>query len=103
MPNEGTNLWVDGMVITKDSQNVDLAYEWINFMISEDIAYQNSSYVGYTSPVQSVYDEMSGVGGEYEGINAYIPRLGYANDEMFKNNDDVRKLIADLWTRIKSN
>ena len=101
-PNEGTNLWVDGMVITKDSQAVELAYEWINFMLSDDIAARNSSYVGYTSPIQSIYDEMSGVGGEYEGNIAYSPRLGHINDEMFKNNEAVRKEIADLWTRIKS-
>ncbi|MEA5017866.1 MAG: ABC transporter substrate-binding protein [Erysipelotrichaceae bacterium] len=103
MPNEGTNLWVDGMVIYKNSQNVDLAHAWINFMLNEDVAAANSSYVGYTSPVQAVYDEMIGVDGEYEGNIAYEPRLGYEFDESFKNNEAMRKVIADLWTRIKSN
>lgn len=103
MPNEGTNLWVDGMVIYKNSQNIDLAHAWINFMLNEDIAAANSSYVGYTSPVQAVYDEMIGVDGEYEGNIAYEPRLGYEFDESFKNNEAMRKVIADLWTRIKSN
>lgn len=103
MPEEGTNLWVDAMVIPKESANVELAHAWINYMLDEEVAAINSSYVGYTSPVQAVYDEMSGVGGEYEGNVAYIPRLGYELDETFHNNEDIRKVIADLWTRIKSN
>lgn len=102
MPKEGTNVWVDGMVITKNSKNVELAHEWINFMIREDVAAKNSSYVGYSSPVQSVYDEMSGEGGEYEGNIAYIPRLGYEMDESFNNNEVLRKKVAELWTRVKS-
>lgn len=102
MPEEGTNLWVDSMVIMADSKNVDLAHEWINFMLDPEIAAMNSSYVGYTSVVQSVYDEMSGPGGEYEGISAYIPRLGYPNDEMFEHNEELRKAIADLWIRVKA-
>ncbi len=103
MPEEGTNLWVDAMVIPKDSENVELAHAWINYMLDPEAAAVNSSYVGYTSPVKSVYDMMSGVGGEYEGVDAYIPRLGYEKDETFNNNDEIRKVIADLWTRIKSN
>ena len=102
MPAEGTNLWVDSMVIMKDAENVDLAYEWINYMLDPEIAAMNSSYVGYTSIVQSVYDEMSGPGGEYEGINAYIPRLGYENDEVFRHNEVLRVKIAELWLRVKA-
>jgi len=102
MPKEGTNLWVDSMVIMKDAQNVDLAHEWINFMLDPEIAATNSSYVGYSSIIQEVYDEMSGIGGEYEGIEAYIPRLGYEHDEMFTHNEILRVKIAELWLRVKS-
>jgi len=102
MPTEGTNLWVDSMVIMKDAENVDLAHEWINYMLDPEIAAMNSSYVGYTSIIQSVYDEMSGPGGEYEGIEAYIPRLGYENDEVFRHNEVLRVKIAELWLRVKA-
>ena len=50
LPEEGTNLWYDSMVIPKNAENVDLAYEFIDFISSYDYAYDNSSYVGYTSP-----------------------------------------------------
>lgn len=61
----------------------------------------NSSYVGYTSPNQEVMDELSGAGGDFEGINAYIPRADNENDEVFKYDEATRKVIADLFSRVK--
>ena len=46
-------------------------------------------------------DELSGEGGDYEGINAYIPRSGNDNDEVFKYDENTRAIIADLWSRVK--
>ena len=74
MPETGTNLWSDAMVIPKNAKNPDLAHAFINYASDYDGAYDNSSYVGYTSANQEVMDDLSGEGGDYEGINAYIPR-----------------------------
>ena len=101
LPESGTNLWSDAMVIPKNAENVDLAHEFINFVSSYEGAYDNSSYVGYTSPNQQVMEELSSEGGDYEGINAYIPRTGNEYDEVFSYNEQVRKIIADLWSRVK--
>ena len=40
-------------------------------------------------------------GGEYEGIDAYMPRSGYPKDEVFEYNEDTRKTIANLWSKVK--
>ena len=32
IPKEGSNMWVDSMVIPSTAQNVELAHEFINFM-----------------------------------------------------------------------
>ena len=101
LPESGTNLWYDSMVIPANAKNVELAHEFINFISSYDYAYDNSSYVGYTSPNQEVMDELSGEGGEYEGINAYLPRTDNPNDEVFVFNDDTRKIIGNLWSKVK--
>ncbi|SFE48953.1 spermidine/putrescine transport system substrate-binding protein/spermidine/putrescine transport system permease protein, partial [Sharpea azabuensis] len=37
----------------------------------------------------------------FKGNAAYTPRLGYAKDEVFGYNDKSRKIIADLWSRVK--
>lgn len=100
-PEEGTNLWYDAMVITKDCRNTDLAHAYIDFFLREDVAEPNSLYIGYTSPVQSVFEELKDT--EYEGINAYVPRVGNENDEIFAYQDPkVKKLFAELWTKVKA-
>ena len=101
LPESGTNLWSDAMVIPKNAKNPELAHEFINFVSDYDGAYDNSSYVGYTSPNQEVMDELSGEGGDYEGINAYIPRSGYEKDEVFVYNEATRKIISNLWSKVK--
>lgn len=101
LPETGTNLWSDAMVIPANAKNPDLAHEFINFVSSYEGAYDNSSYVGYTSPNQEVMDELSGIGGDFEGISAYIPRKDNENDEVFVYNEQTRKTISNMWSRIK--
>ncbi|MDO4960319.1 MAG: ABC transporter substrate-binding protein [Eubacteriales bacterium] len=101
LPESGTNLWTDAMVIPKNAENAELAHEFINFALSHDAAIDTSSYVGYTSPNKEVMAELSGEGGDFEGIDAYIPRDNNANDEVFEYNEDTRKVISELWSKVK--
>ncbi|MBQ8815304.1 MAG: extracellular solute-binding protein [Lachnospiraceae bacterium] len=101
MPEQGTNLWFDSMVIPANAENVELAHEFINFVCGYDMAYDNSGYVGYTSPIQAVMEDLSGEGGDYEGINAYLPRTDYDLDEVFVYNAETRKVISNLWSKVK--
>lgn len=100
-PKSGTNLWSDAMVIPKNAKNPKLANEFIRYITSYDAAMDNSSYVGYTSPNKEVMEELGGKGGDYDGINAYTPRAGYDKDEVFQYDEITRKIIADLWSRVK--
>ena len=101
MPEEGTNRWYDSMVIPSNAENVKLAHEFINFISAYEKAYDNSSYVGYTSPNAQVAEDLYGEGGDYEGINAYMPRIDNENDEVFQYNEETRKIIANLWSKVK--
>ncbi len=101
LPETGTNLWSDAMVIPKNAKNPELAHAFINYASDYDGAYDNSSYVGYTSANQEVMDTLSGESGDFEGINAYIPRSGNDMDEVFVYNEDVKKIISNLWSRVK--
>lgn len=101
MPEYGTNLWSDGMVIPKNAKNPDLAHAFINFASDYAGAYDNSSYVGYTSSNKEVMEDIYGEGGDYEGIDAYIPRTDNPNDEVFEYNEETKKIMGDLWSRVK--
>ncbi|WP_445661533.1 ABC transporter substrate-binding protein [Bacillus sp. FSL K6-3431] len=50
IPEEGSNLWFDNMVIPKSAKNVDGAHQFINFMLDPKNAAQNAEYVGYSTP-----------------------------------------------------
>lgn len=101
MPECGTNLWSDAMVIPKNAENPDLAHAFISHVCDYPGAYDNSSFVGYTSSNLQVMEDLYGEGGDYEGINAYIPRTGFDKDEVFVYNEDTRKVIANLWSKVK--
>ena len=101
LPKEGTNQWSDAMVIPANAKNPELAHEFINFVSSYEGAYDNSSYVGYTSANAEVMADLSGEGGDYEGINAYIPRTDNPKDEVFRFDEETRKVISNLWSKVK--
>ncbi|MBQ3568369.1 MAG: extracellular solute-binding protein [Anaerotignum sp.] len=102
MPNEGTNLWYDAMVIPKNAQNPLLAHEFINYTLTYEAALGNSEYVGYTSPNEEVMLELSSDEGLYGAYEAYVPRDGYEKDEVFEDNPIIKKTIAELWIKVKA-
>ena len=102
LPEEGTNLWSDAMVIPANAKCPKLANEFINYILSDDASYDNSSTVGYASSNKNVLEEMSAAGGEYDGNPAYLPRVGYPKDEVFKHNEVLKKKLADLWIKVKN-
>ena len=53
VPDEGSNVWIDGWVIPKDCQNKEAAEAWINFMCRPDIALKNFEYITYSTPNES--------------------------------------------------
>jgi len=58
VPEEGSNLWFDNMVIPKTSKNIDGAHVFINFMLSAKSGAQNADYVGYSTPNIAAMDLM---------------------------------------------
>ena len=99
MPETGTNLWSDAMVIPKNAENPELAHAFIDYVCTYEAAMDNSSFVGYTSPNEEVMNELAE--GDFAGINAYIPRADNDNDEVFQYDAETRTIIADLFSRVK--
>ncbi|KUP04498.1 spermidine/putrescine ABC transporter substrate-binding protein [Bacillus coahuilensis m2-6] len=56
IPEEGSNLWFDNMVIPKTAQNVEGAHQFMNFMLDPEVAAQNADYVGYSTPNKAALD-----------------------------------------------
>ena len=99
MPETGTNLWSDAMVIPKNAENPELAHAFIDYVCTYEAAMDNSSFVGYTSPNEEVMNELAE--GDFAGINAYIPRADNDNDEVFQYDAETRTIIAELFSKVK--
>lgn len=101
VPKEGTNVWSDGFVIPSNAKNSKLANEFINYMMSYDSAMDSSIEVGYTSANKKVVEELSSDGEVYSNNDAYIFDVSNPKNEVFKHNDTLKKVLSDMWVRIK--
>lgn len=101
LPKEGTNLWVDAMVIPATAQNPDLAHEFINFMHRPDIAEMNTRHVMYSTPntaaLAAVQDE------EWTQNLAYNPSQEILDSipmEMFRDPGDFLEVYDRIWSEV---
>ena len=102
MPNQGTNIWCDAMVIPQNAENPKLAHEFINYMLTYEAAFDNTETVGYTSPNAEVFEEMTTSEDLYADNAAYLPRSGYDKDEMFHDNQTLMRELSKLWIKVKA-
>ncbi len=102
VPSSGTNVWVDALVIPKNAKNVDLAYAFINYVLTAESATLNTEYVMYSSPRKDVYEAMISESSDfYEYRNAYNVVI-HTNDEVFRYVPTTKAFISDAWARIRA-
>lgn len=58
IPEDGSNLFFDSMVIPANSENKELAEKFINFMCETEIATKNAEEIGYSTPHTGVYENL---------------------------------------------
>lgn len=101
VPEQGSNNWIDGMVITKSCKNTELAHKFIDFFLQKDVAIQNTAYIGYDSAVKSVYEYYRDE--EYAGNPGCAPDTSNPKSEEFKYQEQkIKEYCASLWTKVKS-
>ena len=101
VPEEGTNRFVDAMVIPKGAREKEAAETFINFMLETDIAMANIEYLGYSTPQKSVYEQL-----DEEVINDGI---SYPSEEVLEKcdtfinlPDETNAYMQDLWLDVKA-
>ena len=101
LPKEGTNVWIDSWVITKDSENVDNAHKFIDFMCRPDIAVMNFDALGYPTPNTAVYDLEENE--DYKNSPVAFPDPStYENQETYKYlGNEMDAYYNRLWMQVK--
>ncbi len=101
IPKEGTNVWLDSWVMTKDSRHKKAAAAWIDYMCRGDIAYQNFEYIYYSSPNTAAREYMD----EEELENEVLfPDLSkYEHMEAYRYlGEETERMYYNYWKEIKS-
>ena len=101
VPDEGSDIFIDSMVIPKSCKNKEMAYNFINFISEYENAYTNSSYVGYTSPIQEVYNDMIAEDGDYYEDAEYYTVRDNPNDEVYRYNKKLKLKFNDYFVKLK--
>ena len=100
IPKSGSIKFVDAMCIPKDSKHKEEAEKYINFMCRTDIAFENISYIGYSSPQSKVVEIVSSES-EYN-------KFSCPNEDNIKNSQvflnlpaNINMLLNSLWIKVK--
>ena len=98
---EVTNIWIDGMVITKNSKNQDLAYSFLNYFLDKDVCAENANYIGYCPVNEDSYNLLYS---EYEYDYSEEEFYPYsASRVMYRYvSDEHYKLLNDLLEEAKN-
>ncbi len=64
VPESGATLWSDNFLIPKTTDRADLGTEFINFFYEPEIAAKLAAFIQYISPVATVADELTKLGGD---------------------------------------
>ena len=101
IPQEGSNIWVDGCVIPKGAQNLENAYKFIDFLCRPDIAQKNIEEIWYMCVNQGAIDNM---GEDYSSLYVLNPteeevaRCEYYNDL----DSNTLQVYNTLWNEVKN-
>ncbi len=95
IPDEGSNIWVDGMCVPKASQNQEAAECFINFMCRPDIAQKNMEYIYYSSPIKQVVEGLSEEELASTAMNPTDEMV--ARCEYYVDISDVAWMYDDIW------
>ncbi len=98
VPDEGSNIWVDNIVVLKDTQNMEYCEEFINYLCDPEIAARNSEYIGYTVPSD---DAIAMVDLEWSSIPGYIiTNEERERCEYYRHLGDDLEAYFDAWTKV---
>ena len=101
VPDEGTNVWIDSWVISKNSKNVENAHKWINFMCRADVAYKNFEYITYSTPNEAARELIED--DAIKNSEIAFPDLTTMKTEAYQYlGTDVERLYNDKWMEVKS-
>ncbi|MBQ8556956.1 MAG: ABC transporter substrate-binding protein [Clostridia bacterium] len=108
VPEEGSNVWVDGAVIPKTAKNKANAEAFINFLCRPDIAAMNWDYIWYSTPNKGAIELIEDPEGDYAYDYSDNHVLSPSDEtldtcEFFQDiSEDYLSVYEALWMDVKN-
>jgi len=102
VPKEGSALWFDMMAIPKDAPNIDIAHDFINFILEPKNIAKVSNYVGYANAVPEAMQHMDSDIVSNQNIYPDLSKL----DNMYISINLPSNIVREMnrsWIKIKTN
>ncbi|MGF1461503.1 MAG: PotD/PotF family extracellular solute-binding protein [Leptolyngbyaceae cyanobacterium] len=100
IPESGSSVWTDTMVIPTTAPNVDAAYEWINFNLNPEIAQLNTETLFNATPNKVAYENLSD---ELKSDTKLFPPQDLLDKcEGIAPVGDASAIYDEYWTRVTS-
>lgn len=100
VPQEGTTISIDNMVILKDAENTEAAHAFINYMLRPEVAAQNIEYVYYLAPNTGAYELLSDEIRDNPAV--FLPEEFVAKAEILLDLGDDNALYSEVWDAVKA-
>ena len=100
-PEQGTNIAIDCMFIPSNASNPEMANQFINYVLDYDNSMMITVETCYTTPNAKVLEDVTAPGGEFEGVEGYLPRSGYEKDEIYQYVKLLQSETPELLIKVK--
>jgi spermidine/putrescine transport system substrate-binding protein len=100
IPEEGTSVCFDDLVITKMARNVELAYRFINFLHDPQVASENTEFIKYLCPNKASYERLPAEIRNNQAI--FLKPEIRAKCEIIKDLGDKNPKYTKIWDQIKA-
>ena len=102
VPDEGSLVWFDSWVITKNARNKDTALKWIDFLSRPEIALMNFEFITYSVPNETAREMI-------EDEEVRNSEIAFPGEEILNRcyseeylGEEGEKLYAEAWKKVKS-
>lgn len=98
VPEEGSNVWFDNIIIPKTSKHTAEAEAFINFLCDAEVARRNTEYIGYSTPNAAA---LALLDDEYIEDETYNPPQEVLDRcDLFHDLGDFTSVYSDAWKRV---
>jgi len=94
-PKEGVLKWMDNIVVVKNTQNEKLVYDFLNFILSPEVAKLNAKTIGFATP--NLKAKMLLTQSTLNNQVIYPNTTDLKNSEFQKNIDDSYMIYKKYW------